>query len=368
MVAGTAQDAWTSIDPGIGRPLTWIKRVPRCGGGPGDAIIACMNPLTLATLRRLGDGEFHSGEDIAAALGVTRATVWNAIREAAVLGLVVDSVRGRGYRLADGPIWLDADRVEALLGERARRFRIEIVDQVASTNTALLERARDDLPGGVVLATELQSEGRGRRGRSWSSGLGTALTFSVSWRFETGAAGLTGLSLVVGVAVARALAALGAVDVALKWPNDVQYLGRKLGGILIEVQGDALGPATAVIGIGLNVRMPPAWRSRIDQPVADATEAGAGHDRNRLLAGILVELADWLDAFAREGFAPLEPEFRRWHALQDAEVEVNTGHGEPVRGRARGTAADGSLLVQTADGIVRFHGGEVSLRAAAGSG
>ena len=163
--------------------------------------------------------------------------------------------------------------VEKLLGARAKRFRIEVAEQVESTNTALLDRAAV-LPPGSVLAAEMQSGGRGRRGRAWTTGLGGALTFSVLWRFETGAAGLTGLSLVVGIAVARALAGLGATEVKLKWPNDVLFRGRKLGGILIEVQGDALGPATAVIGIGLNVRMPPAWRDRIDQPIADAVEAG----------------------------------------------------------------------------------------------
>jgi BirA family biotin operon repressor/biotin-[acetyl-CoA-carboxylase] ligase len=325
-----------------------------------------MNPLTLATLRCLGDGEFHSGEDIATGLGVTRATVWNAIREASGLGLAVESVRGRGYRLHDAPVWLDVKCVENLLGAHAKRFRIEVVDHVASTNTTLLDRAASELPSGAVLATEIQSAGRGRRGRAWTSGLGGALTFSLMWRFERGAGALTGLSLVVGIAVVRALSRLGGSEVRLKWPNDVLYRGRKLGGILIEVQGDALGPATAVIGIGINVRMPPAWRDRIDQPVADAVEAGVGHDRNRLLANVLEELAEWLDAFSRQGFAPLEPEFRRWHALQDAEVVVRPGQGAPVQGRARGTAEDGSLLVETAEGMLRFHGGEVSLRAAPG--
>ncbi|MEO8040598.1 MAG: biotin--[acetyl-CoA-carboxylase] ligase [Betaproteobacteria bacterium] len=323
-----------------------------------------MNPLTLATLRLLGDGEYRSGESIAAALGVTRATVWNSVHEAEALGLAIESVRGRGYRLVAPPIWLDARAIEQRLGAHAPRFRIELVEQVASTNSVLLERDPTAAPSGSVLVAEMQSGGRGRRGRTWSSALGGALTFSLLWRFEQGAAGLTGLSLVVGVAVARALSGLGAADIQLKWPNDILWHGRKLGGILIEVQGDALGPATAVIGIGINVRVPPALRASIDQPVADAAEAGAGTDRNRLLAAVLTELAAMLDAFSREGFGPLEPEFRRRHALQDAEVVANLGDGAPVRGRALGTADDGSLLVETSDGLRRFHGGEVSLRAA----
>jgi BirA family transcriptional regulator, biotin operon repressor / biotin---[acetyl-CoA-carboxylase] ligase len=327
-----------------------------------------MNPLTLATLRLMGDGEFHSGEEVAAALGVTRATVWNAVREAGELGVAVESVRGRGYRLDDPPVWLDAAAVAKLLGSRARRFHVEVVEHVHSTNSALLTRAEAGDAHGTVLATELQSAGRGRRGRSWASGLGGALTFSLLWRFEQGAAALTGLSLAVGIAVARALASLGAVDVRLKWPNDILHRGRKLGGILIEVRGDALGPTAAVIGIGLNVRMPPALAAHIDQPVTDTAQAGAGADRNRLLAAVLKELAGLLDAFALDGFAPLEPEYRRWHALQDAAVLVNLGDGKPVRGHARGTADDGALIVETSDGLRRFHGGEVSLRAMPGEG
>ncbi|MBX9961570.1 MAG: biotin--[acetyl-CoA-carboxylase] ligase [Burkholderiales bacterium] len=327
-----------------------------------------MNPLTLATLRLMGDGAFHSGEEVAAALGVTRATIWNAVREAGELGIEVESVRGRGYRLDDPPVWLDAAAVAKLLGPRARRFHVEVVEHVDSTNSALLKRAEAGGAPGTVLAAELQSAGRGRRGRSWASGLGGALTFSLLWRFEQGAAALTGLSLVVGIAVARALASLGAADVRLKWPNDILHQGRKLGGILIEVRGDALGPTAAVIGIGLNVRMPPALEARIDQPVTDAVQAGAGGDRNRLLAAVLQELAELLDAFARDGFAPLEPEYRRWHALQDAPVLVNLGDGKPVRGHARGTADDGALIVETSEGVRRFHGGEVSLRAVSGEG
>lgn len=327
-----------------------------------------MNPLTLATLRLMGDGAFHSGEEVAAALGVTRATIWNAVREAGELGIEVESVRGRGYRLDDPPVWLDAAAVAKLLGPRARRFHVEVVEHVDSTNSALLERAEAGGAPGTVLATELQSAGRGRRGRSWASGLGGALTFSLLWRFEQGAAALTGLSLVVGLAVARALASLGAADVRLKWPNDILHQGRKLGGILIEVRGDALGPTAAVIGIGLNVRVPAALEARIDQPVSDTMRAGAGVDRNRLLAAVLQELAELLDAFARHGFAPLEPEYRRWHALQDAPVLVNLGDGKPVRGHARGTADDGALIVETSEGVRRFHGGEVSLRAVSGEG
>ena len=324
-----------------------------------------MNPLTLATLRLMTNGDFHAGEAIAARLGVTRATVWNAIRDAQSLGLAVEKVPSRGYRVVPPPVWLDAHRVATLLGVAAARFDIEVVDAVGSTNALLLERASQGARAGTVIAAEVQTGGRGRRGRTWITNLGGALTFSVLLQFEQGAAGLSGLSLVVGIAVARALHAVGATGVGLKWPNDIQLAGRKLGGILIEVQGDALGPAAAVIGIGLNVRLGSGEREQIDQPVADLDEAGADADRNRLLAMVLTELAACAERFAIDGFAAFEAEFRRWHALQDAEVLVHLGDGSTVAGRVHGTSPEGALVLKTPAGLKRFHGGEVSLRAAA---
>ena len=324
-----------------------------------------MNPLTLATLRLLADGGFHSGEAIAARLGVTRATVWNAIREAQSLGLQVEKVPSRGYRVSPSPVWLDAHVVAALLGAAAARFHVEVMDATASTNALLLARASQGAPDGTVVAAEVQSEGRGRRGRPWSSNLGGTLTFSVLFRFEQGAAGLSGLSLVVGIAVARALRSVGAAGIGLKWPNDIQFAGRKVGGILIEVQGDALGPAAVVIGIGLNVRLDARDRDRIDQPVADLGDAGADGDRNRILAAVLSELATGVERFAAEGFAGFEAEFRHWHALQDAAVVVHLGDGSTVEGRVRGTSTDGALELQTVSGLRRFHGGEVSVRPSA---
>ncbi|MCE3000921.1 MAG: HTH domain-containing protein, partial [Betaproteobacteria bacterium] len=123
-----------------------------------------MNTLAFQTLRALADGAFHSGEDIAGGLGVTRSAVWYGIRDLNAAGLRVESVRGRGYRL-DCPLsLLDAGRLREALGDRAHVFTIEIADRVDSTNSALLARAAQGAPGGLVLAAEQQLAGRGRRG------------------------------------------------------------------------------------------------------------------------------------------------------------------------------------------------------------
>jgi BirA family biotin operon repressor/biotin-[acetyl-CoA-carboxylase] ligase len=322
-----------------------------------------MNALTFQALRMLADGEFQSGEVMARVLGVSRASVWNALHALDTAGIEVFKVRGRGYRLAEPLSFLDGSKVVSMLGTAAARFSVEIVDRVESTNTLLVQRAAAGAADRTVIAAEWQTGGRGRRGRVWHAVPGAALTFSLLWRFEQGAGFLAGLSLAVGLAVTRVLAELGVPDAGLKWPNDVLWQGRKLAGILIEVQGDMSGPSAAVIGIGLNCRLPAALLDRIDQPAADIAGAcGIAPDRNRLLAALLMELERILIIFARDGFAPLRDEWQRCHVYQDKPVKIALPDGGIVNGTAEGVADNGALLLATQSGQLRFHSGEVSLR------
>ena len=319
---------------------------------------------TFDLLRLLSDASFHSGAALARELGATPSAIQQALRELESRGLRLLRVRGRGCRLVEPYEFLDAAAVQAQLGAHARHFRLELVDACASTNTLLLERARGGAPSGSVIACELQSAGRGRRGNSWQSGLGGSLTFSLLWRYTQGAAGLSGLSLAAGVAVARALASAGAADVQLKWPNDLLHAGRKLGGILIEVHSDGPDSAAAVIGIGLNVRLHTSLRDAITQAVTDvASICAQPPQRNRLLAATLIELAQVLDQFALHGFAPLRQEWMARHAHQGKAVTLSSADGAAVSGRAAGVAGDGALLLETARGVERYVSGEVSLRA-----
>lgn len=325
-------------------------------------------PLTFALLRLLADGEFHSGEVLARQLGISRASVNNALRGVENYGLSLYSVRGRGYCLSNPPQWLDAACVERHL--RGKGFKIEILDSAHSSNTLLLQRAAQGAPGGTVLAVEWQSDGRGRLGRSWHSGLGNALTFSLLWRFELGLSALSGLSLAAGVALMRALRAFGIVNAQLKWPNDVLGAEGKLAGILIEAQGDMLGPSAVVIGIGLNMTMPPHLLPQIDQPVTSLQDMVLAipeiemPERNALLAGILGELQGVLQEFSTHDFSALRAEWERYHAWQNRSVRLVLPDGSTVAGIARGVTESGALIVETAQGRSTFNAGEISLRAA----
>ncbi|MCC7547231.1 MAG: biotin--[acetyl-CoA-carboxylase] ligase [Burkholderiales bacterium] len=319
-------------------------------------------PLTFRLLRLLADGEFHSGEELARRLRVSRSTVWKALHAVQDWGVTLFKVNGRGYRLVTPVDWLDAQLVCGHLGQAAECMRIEIVDAVDSTNTLLLRRALTGEPGGLAVAAELQTHGRGRRGRPWHAGLGSGLTFSLLWRFEQGVGALGGLSLAVSVAVLRALRELGADEIGLKWPNDLLWRHQKLAGILIELEGDAMGPSVAVIGIGVNVVLPSEVRNRIDQAVCDLAGMGLRVERNRLLGRILAHLVQVLEVFATGGFAPMRLEWERAHALAGRELMVALPDGGGETGLAAGVGDDGALLLETRSGLRRLYSGEVSVR------
>jgi BirA family biotin operon repressor/biotin-[acetyl-CoA-carboxylase] ligase len=324
-----------------------------------------MNSLTFPILRLLADGRFHSGEAIAGHFGVTRATVWNALQDAESLGVQLFSVRGKGYRLPEPVHFLDAERIGEQLGKYRDTFALEIHDRMDSTNSYLMRAASAGAAHGTCAVAELQTAGRGRRGRAWQAGLGNSLAFSVLWRFECGAGALSGLSLAVGVAMMRALHELGARETALKWPNDVLSREQKLAGILIELQGDMDGPSAAVIGIGLNLRLPETMRHAIDQPATDLHRLlGNAAMPDEVLGALLRHLADVLQVFEQRGFDELREEWISHHAYHGQPVRMIMPDGRIIEGIAEGIAADGALQVRTAEGVQRFTAGEISMRGA----
>ncbi len=262
---------------------------------------------------------------------------------------------------------LDASAVVLALPAAVRSaFDVRVVAVTGSTNSDLLRNAAT-LPSGTVLAAEHQTAGRGRRGRGWHAPPGGGLMFSLLWAFPQGTGALSGLSLAVGLAVARALEAAGAPAIRLKWPNDL-LVGRgerfaKLGGILIELAGAANGAAHAVIGIGINVDLRGSAAS-IDQPATDLRTLGIYQTRNALLALLLEHLLAILRTFERSGFAELSEEWNLRHAHAGRLVTLTAEGRTSVEGIATRVDASGALLLETSHGMQAVVSGEVSLRAA----
>ena len=317
-----------------------------------------------ALLRRLSDGHFHSGQSLSELLGVSRTAVWTAIRELEGLGLEVHAVRGRGYRLAYPLELLDRAVIEAQLTQSARASlaSIEILDELESTNTRLMSLPPAEKVSGLACVAEYQTAGRGRIGRQWVSPFGGNICLSVLWQF-TDQRLVAGLSLAVGVAVMRALQGVGVRGAQLKWPNDVLWQGRKLGGILLEVTGEAHGVYDVVLGIGINVALGQAQTAAIDQPWAELREIlPAPVPRNRLVANILEALVDVLCAHERGGLARHIDEWRSYHGDDGKAAHLYQGTRQ-IAGIVAGVTDDGLLLLDTeSEGLRAFASGDLRLR------
>ncbi len=273
---------------------------------------------------------------------------------------------GDVVRLREPFDFLDAARIAAGLGERARELDVRVLDTCPSTNTALLAEvgaAGTAAARGALLLAEEQTAGRGRRGRRWLSCVGTGLALSIARRMVCEPGTLATLSLAAGVACVRALRDLGATDVALKWPNDLLVGGAKLGGILAEtrIRRAELG---AVIGVGLNCRMAPGLEVRLGRRVASLRDCLSPlPPRNVIAARIAAELFDVLDLFEAQGDGAFARGFKSdWETLdayRGQRLRVRLADGRIVAGIADGLAEDGGLRLRTRAGVRAIRGGRV---------
>ena len=320
--------------------------------------------IRVSLLQSLADGRFHSGEALGTRLGISRAGVWKQVQCLKALGVTIHSVRGRGHRLLHPIELLRSDIIQGRINQNARALlsEIEVIPEVDSTNTLLKARAAQGAPSGSVCLAECQRAGRGRQGRAWVSPFGSNLYLSLLWRFSTGPSALAGLSLVVGVALARALEQCAGQPVGLKWPNDVVWQGRKLGGILIEIAGETSGPTHAIIGVGVNVQMPEDAGDEIGQPWTDISRLGGRPvARNALAAAVLEQLAVALQTFEVQGSAVFLDAWRALDVAAGKAVELHLAD-RVIGGQAKGIDESGALMIQVGSELRRFCSGEVSLR------
>lgn len=320
----------------------------------------------MALIQLLADGELRSGNSLAASLGISRAAVWKRIAKLERLGFDIEASRSLGYRLRQPLELLERSLIEQYLAERIllTGISVEVRQQVDSTNTVLLERARNtEHDGFLFLLAEQQLHGRGRRGRHWVSPFGRNLYLSALWKTEHGLQGLDGLSLAIGVALASLLNDEFSVPARLKWPNDILVEGLKLGGILLEVEGDLSGPLGVVIGVGLNIDMPDAVIAAIDQPNTDMQHhSSTVVSRNRVAAAVIAQITEALVEFEQKGFAPFRGRWSELDAMSGRAVEIET-HSGPLIGTARGVNEKGALMLESGGRINAIVAGDLRLRA-----
>ncbi|EWC38942.1 bifunctional biotin--[acetyl-CoA-carboxylase] ligase/biotin operon repressor BirA [Pseudomonas stutzeri] len=311
-------------------------------------------------LRLLQDGRFHSGLELGEALGVSRSAVWKHLQRLETeTGLPLYKVPGRGYRLAEPISLLDADLL--IPHFEGLHWGLVVHESVDSTNAEALRALQRGVPAPFVVLTEAQTAGRGRRGRAWISPFGLNLYCSLVIKVQGGPRQLSGMSLVVGLAVMQALRLAGVAQVGLKWPNDVYADGKKVAGVLLELTGDPADACHVVIGIGINVNMLVA--EGIDQPWTSMRSSVGMINRNELVVSLSDLLKRYLDRHASLGFSALKNEWEASHIWQSRDCTLSTG-AQDFSGTVLGVDNQGALRLNVNGEERSFSGGELSLRLA----
>lgn len=329
-----------------------------------DRWISIMKNRKKQLLAVLSDGEFHSGQDLAALTGISRTAVWKHLRSLCDAGLEIDSVRGKGYRLGQALELLDENRIRECLqsGGNAVSVHLDVLFETASTNEYLLGRfSGPSLAGRAVLA-EYQTAGRGRGGNEWLAAPASGICLSLGWHYGTGPHSLTALSLAVGVAIAEALQQAGCSRIGLKWPNDIVVDGAKLGGILIESRAQNAGAWDVVIGIGINIHLPGEMARKIDKEVTDMSRLLAPDipRRNRLAALIINHTLSMVQTFGEQGFAPFMERWRAMDYTRGKTIRLTQANAE-CTGRVIDIDDNGMLIMSVNGERKKFSSGDVSL-------
>jgi len=319
-------------------------------------------------LTLLADGEFHSGTELSELILISRSAVWKQINSLSEQGIEISAVNGKGYRLSQPLELLDQNFIIRSLEAATQAWitSLEVHQHIESTNSYLVALTHaDPSASGVLCMAEQQTAGRGRRGRQWVSPFGQNIYLSLLWKFQEGSASLSGLSLAIGVAVIQALKLRGIKEVGLKWPNDIYWRQKKLGGILVEVSGESNGPCSAVIGLGLNLYLPKGEAQSIEQDWVDIFQIlGAEHriSRNQLLITLIEQMVDVTASYTEKSFAKYCDQWRQYDCMQAQQVNLFMGN-QKIEGLVRGINDEGLLLLETSDGIIHsYASGEVSFR------
>jgi BirA family biotin operon repressor/biotin-[acetyl-CoA-carboxylase] ligase len=315
-------------------------------------------------LNILSDGEYHSGEELGKLLGISRTAIWKQMQKVEALGLAVESQKGCGYRIVGGLDLLSEAMFSNHLSIKSKALikKCQLESTVTSTNELARQQAEAGNASGLVILAEQQTQGRGRRGRQWVSPYGCNLYASLVWGFDGGVQAVEGLSLAVGVAARRAAVRCGIEELKLKWPNDLLWKKKKVGGILLEIVGDPTGFCQVVIGVGINIGMPEVHAHDIDQKWADLNQLSDKVIGRNEFAGTLVdEILLLLSNYHEVGFTAYRGEWVSHDAYANEPVKLLLV-SKAKEGIAKGVDEAGALRLEVDGELQIFSGGEISLR------
>jgi len=322
------------------------------------------NLISLVDL--LMDDQFHTGSVLAMKLGITKTAVWKMIQQLKGYGVQLEAIKGKGYRLIQPLQLLDIDRIKTFLtAQQAIIENIIILTSVDSTNTYLKNQlAQQRLPLSICL-TEQQTAGRGRLGRSWFSPFGANIYLSLSWKSQQAISELNGLSLIIGVAVIKALKEFGLSEgIGIKWPNDIYYQDQKLAGILVEIVAERHSGTQVIIGIGMNVNMLHQQQAPIDKAWTSIEHMTQQYQDRNILVGILLKaiIAELENIQQQHSPAASLAEWKKYDVLYEKAITLSH-HGKELSGIGKGINEQGHLLLLMADGaLLPCSSGETSIK------
>ncbi len=302
-----------------------------------------------------GSDGYVSGEEISHVLGISRAAVWKHIRNLKNEGYKIESVTNKGYKLGGIPDKLDIDKIHEMLKTKVIGQRIEYVNSTDSTNNEC-KRLEDKTDGTLVIA-DAQTAGKGRLGRVWESPHGSGIWMSILLKPDVSLESVSQITLVTGMAVCRAVG----IDAMIKWPNDVVIDGKKICGILTEMSAEIERINYVICGIGINVNTPSFPEELQDKATSLFVETAKKHEREKIAADVLNEFEKLYNVFTEKGFSFLADEYRKMCVTLNKDVRVIHRNNE-LTGKAVDIDDSGNLIVETENGQITVHSGEVSVR------
>ncbi len=308
-------------------------------------------------------GGFLSGQELSERFGVSRTSVWKAVRQLQETGYEIEAVRNRGYRLLAEPDLLTAELVtKQLRTEWAGRPTL-VLDSVDSTNSETKRRAEDGAEEGLLVIAEEQTAGRGRRGRTWQSEKGEGIFMSLLLRPDIAPGNASMLTLVMGLAVRDALEeTCGMPDLFIKWPNDIVADGKKICGILTEMSAEADCVHYIVVGVGINVHDPSFPEEMAQTATSIRQQTGESVCRAELSAACMLQFEKYYAVFLEtQDLTGLMDLYNGYLINRGREVCIKGGDRDEF-GTADGINGRGELLVDTPEGEKTVFAGEVSVR------
>lgn len=314
--------------------------------------------LFLKLISLLNDGYYHNGTMLGGALNITRSAVWKNIKKLENYGIVVHSVKGKGYTLLEPLLLLDQRKIQDNIF--FKNIDINIFESVASTNDYLKSLLKNKIK---ICLAEQQTEGKGRLQRHWYSPFAQNIYFSCSYPFQKDVGELAGLSLVVSLSIVKTLQNYKlAHPLLVKWPNDILYENKKLSGNLIEIQAESNGICYAIIGIGINVNMLNDKKHSISQPWTSLRQIMNNYvDRNELAIYLINNLMIYLKRFEQHGLVSFLDEWKSVDYLLNKEIHLKNNN-KKIAGVSLGIDSRGQLIIKLKDRrVLTYSSGDTSI-------